>query len=172
MVFRARKLVEKISYTTKKKSYKKKIMKNEKSPGHSTQYKTNNYYFNYDISMQKMHVNFLKNTSKKINISELTKIYKTILMTAKEKNVKKIVASTWIFYQHPELAEKLGFKIVKGTDYQIKKILKKYPDYKIKGLNMDFKPRKYQLTIVNNKTKLEKEITISKIHLPMFVKKI
>lgn len=156
------------------KNFKLESIKVLKKPEHKnkTLFKNyKNYEVGYLFSKKKMII-FKMQRLEKIKPKELIKVYNDLIAIAKKRNVKEITANTWIFYQHPKLAEVLGFEMLKGTDVQIKKIMKKYSDHKIKGLTIENEHNKYQLVIADNKTKLEKKITISKLHLPMYVKKI
>lgn len=133
--------------------------------------KSSSYYAVYTTTKHKLYINELAQLKKRSNTTELIEIYNTLFKKAQEKNIKQITANTWIFYQHPKLAEKLGFKMVKGTDAYIKEILKKYPNHKIIDASHDLHGIRY-LTLMHKDTKKIKKLTFLKFELPSFVKEM
>ncbi len=135
------------------------------------------YSLSYTVKGKSLELNFLIKY-RKSNLSDFKKIYSELLNIAKEKKIKKIYTSSWVFSETKGLSERLGFKLVKGTDKKLNLIKEKYPDYKIIGIEQRFStdPRNYGLTpclVLENKS-LKKEVVINmdKNMLPIYVKEL
>lgn len=77
----------------------------------------------------------LLHNKERATIPQLKNIYYKILKVAKENNVDYISTVTWIFAEHPKLAEELGFELVPSSDFVYKRMLKKYNIKKIIGFD-------------------------------------
>lgn len=135
------------------------------------------YSISYTIKGKSLELNFLKRY-RKSNLSDFKNIYSDLLNIAKEKKVKKIYTSSWVFSETKGLSERLGFKLVKGTDKKLNLIKEKYPDYKIKGIEQkSFKDSiNYGvipcLVLENKSLKKEVIINMDKNMLPIYVKEL
>ncbi|MCK9292987.1 hypothetical protein M0P25_02835 [archaeon] len=135
------------------------------------------YSLSYTIKGKSLELNFLKRY-RTSNLGDFKKIYSDLLNIAKEKKIKRIYTSSWIFSETKGLSERLGFKLVKGTDKKLKLIKEKYPDYKIIGIEQRFSTDSINYGVIpclvlENKS-LKKEVTIilEKNMLPIYVKEL
>lgn len=135
------------------------------------------YSLSYTIKGKSLELNFLKRY-RTSNLGDFKKIYSDLLNIAKEKKIKRIYTSSWIFSETKGLSERLGFKLVKGTDKKLKLIKEKYPDYKIIGIEQRFSTDSIYYGVIpclvlENKS-LKKEVTIilEKNILPIYVKEL
>ncbi|HOW29589.1 MAG TPA: hypothetical protein PK685_02860 [archaeon] len=97
-----------------------------------------------------LRINYLRNlgfSSKGItrqNLKEMDTLIKETLKIAKEKNIKIITFSTWIFFEHPEIETyfKKRYNLELFADHTLDKsslFEKKFENKRIKGI--DFKKR-------------------------------
>jgi len=135
------------------------------------------YSISYTIKGKSLELNFLKRY-RKSNLSDFKNIYSDLLNIAKEKKVKKIYTSSWVFSETKGLSERLGFKLVKGTDKKLNLIKEKYPDYKIIGIEQRFSTDSINygvipcLVLENKSLKKEVIINMDKNMLPIYVKEL
>jgi len=135
------------------------------------------YSLSYTIKGKSLELNFLRKNTKS-NLNDLKNIYSDFLSIAKKNKIKKIYTSSWVFSETKGLSERLGFKLVKGTDEKLKLIKEKYPDYKIKGIEQkSFKDSiNYGvipcLVLENKSLKKEVIINMDKNMLPIYVKEL
>jgi len=95
-----------------------------------------------------------------------------LINIAKTANCDFIVANTWIFYQHPELAKRLGFKGVKKDINNFRKYLKENNVVKILGISdCDSENSKYAILIEDNKNQ-KRTIESDKVVLPKYILQI
>lgn len=140
-------------------------------------FENKNYSLTYTIKGRSLVIDFLK-VNTESNLGQLKKIYQEVLDVAKDKKLKTIYTKSWVFSETKGLSERLGFKLVKGSDKKFNLIKEKYPDYKITGLEQRFftDPRSYGLHVclifTNKSLKKEVVIPIEKETLPIYVKEI
>jgi hypothetical protein len=96
------------------------------------------YVLKYYFSPKSGELNIARLYKKKGgSVRALKLVFNKLFDVAKKNNVKYIYTNTWIFAEHPKLAEKLGFKLVPGSDANFNRQLKKYDVKKIISFNID-----------------------------------
>jgi len=90
---------------------------------------------------------------------------------AKENKVSSIKAYTWLFFEHPKIASKLGFKLEKGTDTDYLRILREQNIIKIIGDNFQRDGPGHLIGINKNNDIIEIPINSMKIW-PTWIKVI
>jgi hypothetical protein len=135
------------------------------------------YSVTYSLKGKSLSFGFLQKNARS-NYRDLKEIYLEILKVSKEKKLKRIVTNTWIFTQKKDLATKLGFKLLKGTDKKINLISEKYPNYKIKGIEqrMDLGTERFgtniYLVLENKKLNNKEYVYLDKNDLPIYIKEL
>jgi len=136
-----------------------------------------NYSITYTVKGKSLVIDFFK-ANKEPNLVEFKKIYLELLSVAKTKKLKKIYTLSWVLSETKGLSDRLGFKLVKGSDKKFNLIKSNYPDYKITGLEQrffggpDFYGIKVCLIFKNKSSKKEVAIPIDKNSLPMYIKEL
>ena len=151
-----------------------KKLKAQKLPyyvGESKTLSTKNYKFDYEI-YRKKHEKILNVTSfvvpGKITSTELNTIRDNLIKLGKMMDISKIITNTWIFYEHPLFAEKLGFELIKGTDKQYTALKKKHHIKKILGIEMKGIAKKIKAENINGKIITITPFIFKKSFLPKF----
>lgn len=97
---------------------------------------------NYKINLEKqkfktLEITNLINKSKK-NTGDLPQIITELKNVAKNSGYKKIIGETWIFSEHPKIAEKLNVVVDVNKIISFNEIKKKNNIVKIIGINKNF----------------------------------
>lgn len=121
-------------------------------------------------STKVMNINHLEKI-KPTGVSGITGAYDYLVRYAKQQNCRFLYTKSWLFYEHPELAKKLGF-VAKDTEIKrFQSFLNRNLVSKILGIEM--KTTKTQKTIFTNLKVLtidnKEKIITGKIPLPTYI---
>ncbi len=107
--------------------------------------KTNEYHLTYRERGKTLEIHdFVSNGG--LTYKKAIAFKKKLIKHAKDNNMNKIVANTWIFYEYPKYAELFGFKLVEGSARDYERLKKKYNVKKIIGADVN----KYRLYAFDN----------------------
>jgi hypothetical protein len=116
------------------------------------------------INFKNKKISYINNLSSLGSFKGFKVFYNKMMTKIKENKSTHVYCHTWIFYEHPNLAEKLGFKLVRNID-KFKSLLEKNKIIKIEKYS--FKSDKLICRDIDNKI-----VALNANLLPLWVKEI